>query len=62
MRLDTSPAAAAAWSRRWRAALLLAMLIAAPAAAGTAKPPVYIWRDAQGGIRFSPGAAPVAPR
>jgi len=59
---DTSPAAASAWSRRARAALLLVVLVAAPAASGTAAPPVYIWRDAQGGIRFSSGAAPVAPR
>ncbi len=57
MRLDTSPAAASAWARRWRAALLLVVLIAAPAAAGTSAPPVYIWRDAQGSIRFSSGAA-----
>jgi hypothetical protein len=42
-------------SRRWRVALLLAGLLLAAATVGTPRQPgvVYIWRDADGGVRFS---------
>ena len=44
-------------SRRVRAALVIAVLRAP--AVGVAAPPVYIWRDANGVLRFT--APPPAP-
>lgn len=57
----TSPAAASNGPRRLRVALLLAMLLlpAAAARADQKAPPVYIWRDGNGVVRFS---APPPPR
>lgn len=57
----TSIAVASSRARRLRGALLLALLLAASAVAAAGDPgaPVYIWRDANGVVRFS---APPQPR
>jgi hypothetical protein len=51
----TSAAVASFRSRRLRVALLLAVLLipAAAAASSDTSAPVYIWRDANGVVRFS---------
>ncbi len=55
----TSTAAASSRSRRLRLALLLAISLAPAAAHGGPKDgPVYIWRDANGVVRFSVPAPP----
>ena len=60
----TSTATASSRARRVRNALLFVLLIAASAGAAWAgdSAPVYIWRDANGVVRFSAPPVALPPR
>jgi hypothetical protein len=54
MALATSPAAAISWSSSWVRGTLMVALLLSLAAPALAAEQVYIWRDANGAIKFSP--------